>query len=73
MQGDQVNLHGERGEVEVVAEPLTKDPLALWHLDHDGPGVLIREPKVYGRIFFGPAGHDWQDLSLVSRKINRST
>jgi len=72
LKGDLITLHGQPGEVEVVADPLAKDPLALWHLRQDGPGVLIREPKVFGLVFFGPEDCDWQSLSFVSRHLESS-
>jgi hypothetical protein len=72
LKGDHITLHGEPGEVEVVADALAKDPLALWHLRQDGPGVLIREPKVFGRVFFAPEDCDWQSLSFVSRQLESS-
>ena len=52
-QGDRVCLHGEPGEVEFV--------------DEQGGGVMIAEPKVFGRLFIAAPVSDYEDLEFVSR------
>jgi len=65
--GDRVLLHGEPGEVEFVADP--DDPASDphdWYIGSLGGGVMIVEPKVFGRVFL----HDTEnaeDLVLVAR------
>ena len=54
--GDRVRLHGEPGEVELVAD---SD-------EHEG-GVMVVEPKVFGRLFIpAPVSH-YEDLEFVTR------
>jgi len=76
-KGDRVLFRGKPGEIELVADPEgeindTKDG---WHLREIGPGVLIRAPKNFGRVFIRPQGNpqghedgDWASLSFVSRQ-----
>ena len=54
--GDRVRLHGEPGEVELVTNP-----------DEHGGGVMIVEPKVFGRLFIAAPVSDYEDLEFVSR------
>jgi hypothetical protein len=63
--GDRVLLHGEPGEVEVVADPHA-DPND-WYVETYGGGVLILEPKVFGRLFVGDPVTDYDGLSFVAR------
>ena len=65
--GDRVLLHGEPGEVEFVADPA--DPLSDphdWYIETMGGGVMIVEPKVFGRAFLHST-EDAEDLVLVAR------
>lgn len=50
-KGDLVTLDGEPGEIEIVADPLFEDPETTWFVKEHGAGVLIKEPKVFGRLF----------------------
>jgi hypothetical protein len=50
-QGDRVLFHGEPGEIELVADPLVNDPATDWYVKEHGGGVMISEPKVFGRAF----------------------
>jgi len=63
--GDKVLLHGEPGEVEVVADPaLHPDD---WLVREHGGGIMIVEPKVFGRLFL-PKPQSCEDLIFVSRQ-----
>jgi len=64
--GDRVLLHGEPGEVEIVADPAdpTSDPHD-WYIESLGGGVMIVEPKVFGRLFLRDTEN--ADLVLVAR------
>jgi len=67
MKGDRVLFHSEPGEVEFVAtEP--GDPETDWHVKEHGGGIMIHEPKVFGRVFI-PADQidDEEDLTFVGR------
>jgi len=64
-QGDRVLLHGEPGEIEMVADPVS-DP-DHWAGKEMGAGIMVVEPKVFGRLFISePEGYD--DLIFVSRQ-----
>jgi len=67
-KGDRVLFHGEPGEIEFVAvDP--DDPEMHWYLQEYGGGIMIVEPKFFGRAFI-PAGQiDELEgfLELVSR------
>ena len=63
--GDRVSYYGNPGEIEVVADKLVGDPEVDYYLEEVGRGVLIREPKVYGRVFVEIM--DFGDIILVGR------
>jgi hypothetical protein len=48
-KGDKVLLHGEPGEIEFITDP-ANDPDDWYVKEHDG-GVMILEPKSFGRLF----------------------
>ena len=65
--GDHVLFHREAAEIEFVAsEP--DDPKTGWFLQEFGGGVMISEPKCFGRAFI-PVSHieEYEDLEFVSR------
>jgi hypothetical protein len=64
--GDRVRLHGEPGEVEMVADPV-RDPND-WFVKEYGGGVMIAEPKVFGRLFIHAPVSYYDGLEFVSRK-----
>jgi hypothetical protein len=66
-KGDRVLFLGERGEIEFVADPLVSDPETEWYVSEYGGGVMLIEPKKYGRVFLAET-YDVDDLQLVSRK-----
>jgi len=65
--GDRVLLHGEPGEIELVTDPLI-DPND-WYVKTYGGGVMIVEPKVFGRLFLNAPVTDYDDLRFVSRRL----
>jgi hypothetical protein len=65
-KGDRVLFHGEPGEIEFVADPLISDPETEWYVEQYGGGVMIIEPKRFGRAFLSKT-HTAEDLILVSR------
>ena len=64
-KGDRVSYCGEPGEIEVVADQLTGDAEVDWFVKEVGRGALVREPKVFGRVFVD--SKDTEDLVLVAR------
>ena len=64
-RGDRVRLHGEPGEIVVVADP-TDDPND-WLVKEYLGGVMIVEPKVFGRLFIPAPVSQYDDLDVVSR------
>jgi hypothetical protein len=66
-KGDRVLYHGEPGEIELVADPLVSDAETAWHVKEFGGGVLVIEPKNFGRVFIQDVEND-EDLIFVSRQ-----
>lgn len=65
-RGDRVRLHGELGEIEFIADPLG-DP-SDWYVKEHGGGVMIVEPKSFGRLFINARDiPEYEDLEFVSR------
>jgi hypothetical protein len=62
--GDRVIVCGEPGEIEVVADPILHPD--DWLVTEYGGGVMIVEPKVFGRLFIAKPNED-EDLEFVSR------
>ena len=65
-KGDRVLFNGAPGEVEFIADKLVGDAAMDWYFKELGPGVMILEPKRFGRVFL----HDTEnaeDLVLVAR------
>ena len=52
--GDRVLVHGEPGEVELIADPLNTSlsDADRWYVAEFGGGVMIRNPKALGRVFY---------------------
>jgi len=65
-KGDRVLYHGEPGEIEFVAAPVLSGPETDWYVTEYGGGVMVIEPKVFGRAFL-PRTDDAEDLVFVSR------
>jgi len=66
-KGDKVRFHREPGEIEVVADPEIADPESDWFVKEYGGGVMIAEPKYFGRAFL-PDPRSAEDLEFVARK-----
>jgi hypothetical protein len=66
--GDRVLLQGEPGEVELVADPLSNSlsDADNWYVTEYGGGVMIHEPKVFGRVFFSEPEKE-ENLEFVAR------
>ncbi|HXA66987.1 MAG TPA: hypothetical protein VNV82_17650 [Bryobacteraceae bacterium] len=64
-KGDRVLLHGNPGEIEEIADP-AKNP-DDWLVKQYGGGVMVIEPKVFGRLFLKLADFPSQELTFVSR------
>ena len=65
-KGDKVLFHGEPGEIEFVVDKLVGDPAMDWYMKEEGPGVMVVEPKHFGRAFLRDT-HNAEDLKFVSR------
>jgi hypothetical protein len=65
-KGDLGEFHGMPGRIEFVAELLTGDPEIAWYVKKFGGGVMILEPKVFGRVFLNETDTA-EDLIVVSR------
>jgi hypothetical protein len=61
--GDRVLFHGEPGEIEFVAAALSGDAAMDWYVEEYGAGIMVVEPKFFGRAFV----HTGEDLRFVSR------
>jgi len=69
-KGDRVLLHGEPGEIQLVAVRLTGDPELDWYVTECGGGVMVVEPKAFGRLFLTKID---EDLAFVSRAGDAAT
>jgi uncharacterized protein (TIGR00661 family) len=65
MKGDRVLFHGEPGEVEFIVDRIVGDPEMDWYMQR-GPGVMVREPKVFGRVFISDTERT-EDLVFLAR------
>jgi hypothetical protein len=65
-KGERVFYHGEPGEIEFVADPLVEDVKTAWYVEEYGGGVMVIEPKYFGRVFIQDPKDD-EDLLFVSR------
>jgi hypothetical protein len=63
--GDVVRYHGELGEIEFVVDGPSLDPEIDWFFREIGAGVMIREPKHFGRVYVNELGDGL--LEFVSR------
>jgi hypothetical protein len=64
--GDRVTYGGNAGTIELVAESLTGDPEQDWLFETNGTGVMVPEPKIFGRVYLH-APHEEEDLHFVGR------
>jgi hypothetical protein len=65
-QGDRVTYGGNAGVIELVVEALTGDPEEDWLLETNGAGIMVAEPKVFGRVYLRDP-HEEEDLLFVAR------
>jgi hypothetical protein len=66
-KGDRIRFHGEPGEIEFAAETIVGDPFSDWNLTTHGPGVMVLEPKFFGRAYIFETEEN-EDLEFVARK-----
>jgi hypothetical protein len=66
-KGDRVLFHSEPGKIEFAVDPMTPDPDTEWYGATYGRGVMILEPKHFGRVFL-PEPHTAEDLEFVKRQ-----
>jgi hypothetical protein len=67
-KGDRVLFQGEAGEIEFVADPQKPEPETDSYLREHGAGVMVHEPKHFGRAFI-PEPQAEVDLKFVSRDL----
>ena len=65
-KGDRVIFHGEPGEIEFVVNALGEGPELDWYVQEYGGGVMVLEPKHFGRAFLTRTENE-EDLVFVSR------
>ena len=70
-KGDRVLLNGNPGEIELVVDPNNAHAETDRYLEEnpDG-GILVREPKVFGRVFLSQQSvlEACERLEFVSRQ-----
>jgi hypothetical protein len=67
-KGDRVLLHGEPGEIELVADPAESPD--DWFVKNQGGGIMVLELKVFGRLFI-PAPETDEHLTFISRQTKQ--
>ena len=65
--GDQVDYAGVRGEIELLADAAAPGASDDGFVKEFGSGVMVVEPKVFGRVFVAAPEED-TTLVLVARK-----
>ena len=65
-RGDRVTYGGNAGVIELVVEALTGEPEEDWLFETNGAGIMVAEPKVFGRVYLR-APHEEEDLHFVGR------
>ena len=63
---DRVTYGGHAGTIELVVEGLTGDPERDWLFETTGAGIMVAEPKVFGRVYLHDP-HEDEDLLFVAR------
>ena len=64
--GDRVTYGGNAGMIELVVEALTGVPENDWLFETNGAGIMVAEPKVFGRVYLHDP-HEEEDLLFVAR------
>jgi hypothetical protein len=54
------------GTIELVVAGVTGDPERDWLFENHGAGVMVIEPKVFGRVYLR-APHEEENLYFVGR------
>jgi hypothetical protein len=67
-KGDRVLLHGEVGEIKLIADPAENPD--DWLVKKRGGGIMVLELKVFGRLFISELKTD-EHLTFVSRQTKR--
>ena len=65
-QGDRVTYGGNAGVIELVVDGLTGDAEKDWLFETNGAGIMVAEPKVFGRVYLHDP-HEEEDLHFVGR------
>ena len=65
-QGDRVTYGGNAGVIELVVDGLTGDAEKDWLFETHGAGIMVAEPKVFGRVYLHDP-HEEEDLHFVGR------
>jgi hypothetical protein len=66
-KGDRVLFHGEPGEIELVADAAIANLETDWYVQEYGRGVMILEPRNFGRAFLSEP-QAAEDLEFVGRR-----
>jgi hypothetical protein len=64
--GDKVRYHGKAAQIEIVVDAPNGDPATEWYFRELGPGVMVREPKAFGRVYVTQVADGF--LEFVSRQ-----
>jgi hypothetical protein len=65
-RGDRVTYGGNAGVIELVVEGLTGISEEDWLFETSGAGIMVAEPKVFGRVYLHDP-HEKEDLLFVAR------
>ena len=65
-RGDRVTYGGNAGVIELVVEALTGVAEEDWLFENNGAGIMVAEPKVFGRVYFHDP-HEEEDLLIIAR------
>ena len=64
--GDRVTYGGNAGMIELVVKGLTGEPERDWLFETNGAGIMVAEPKVFGRVYLHDPREE-EDLRFVGR------
>ncbi len=65
-KGDRITYHGELGNVDFLADPLSPTPETDWYVEEFGGGVMIIVPDHMGSVFIHDPATE-EDLEFVGR------
>ena len=69
-RGDRVTYGGNSGVIELVVQGLTGNPEEDCLFESHGAGVMVAEPKVFGRVYVHTP-HEEEDLLFLARAQHR--